>query len=68
MGSELLIVGGLIVLLFGGSQLPKLARSLGSAKNEFEKAQTETASKGGSVPAPERPAPSAPSPDDPERR
>jgi sec-independent protein translocase protein TatA len=27
----------LAVLLFGGSAIPKLARSLGSAKSEFEK-------------------------------
>ena len=34
--TELLIVLGIILLLFGGSKLPKLARSLGQAKNEFE--------------------------------
>ena len=27
----------LAVLIFGGSAMPKLARNLGSAKNEFEK-------------------------------
>ena len=27
----------LAVLIFGGSAIPKLARNLGSAKNEFEK-------------------------------
>jgi Sec-independent protein translocase protein TatA len=26
-----------VVLLFGGAAIPKLARNLGSAKNEFEK-------------------------------
>ena len=26
-----------LVLLFGGAAIPKLARNLGSAKNEFEK-------------------------------
>ncbi|MHB8263209.1 MAG: twin-arginine translocase TatA/TatE family subunit [Acidimicrobiales bacterium] len=30
-----------VVLLFGGSQLPKLARSLGSASHEFKKAVEE---------------------------
>jgi sec-independent protein translocase protein TatA len=30
-----------IVLLFGGAKLPKLARSLGSAKSEFEKGTKE---------------------------
>lgn len=46
-GPEVLIVLGVIVLLFGGSKLPGLARSLGSAKQEFESASkgktTETA-------------------------
>lgn len=40
---EVMIVLGVLVLLFGGSQVPKLARSLGSAKNEFEKGQRDTA-------------------------
>lgn len=30
-----------IVLLFGGSQLPKLARGLGSASHEFKKGMEE---------------------------
>ena len=34
---EILIPIILIVVLFGGSQIPKMARSLGSAKSEFEK-------------------------------
>ena len=33
---ELLIVLLVILVLFGGSQLPKLARSLGQAQNEFK--------------------------------
>jgi len=41
VGWEALLVLGVIVLLFGGSQLPKLARSLGSARSEFEKGQRE---------------------------
>lgn len=32
----IVIVVVAIVLLFGGSQLPKLARGLGSARHEFE--------------------------------
>lgn len=35
---ELLIGLVLVLVLFGGSQLPKLARSLGQAKNELKKA------------------------------
>ena len=30
-----------VVLLFGGAAIPKLARNLGSAKNEFEKGLDE---------------------------
>ncbi|MGI9033199.1 MAG: Sec-independent protein translocase subunit TatA/TatB [Acidimicrobiales bacterium] len=37
LGPDLLIVLLIAIVLFGGSQLPKLARSLGSAKSEFEK-------------------------------
>lgn len=33
---ELLIVLVIVLVLFGGAKLPKLARSLGQAKNEFE--------------------------------
>jgi len=41
IGPDLLIVVGIVALLFGGSQLPKLARSVGKAKNEFQKGLTE---------------------------
>ncbi len=34
---ELIIILLIVVLVFGGAKLPKLARSLGEAKNEFEK-------------------------------
>jgi sec-independent protein translocase protein TatA len=38
LGPDLLIVVIVIaVVLFGGAAIPKLARNLGSAKNEFEK-------------------------------
>lgn len=36
-GPELLIVGAIILVLFGGAKLPQLARSLGSAQREFKK-------------------------------
>jgi sec-independent protein translocase protein TatA len=36
-GPDLLIIVGIIVLLFGSSQLPKLARSLGQTSKEFKK-------------------------------
>jgi sec-independent protein translocase protein TatA len=37
IGPELLIVLAVVALLFGGTKLPGLARSLGSAKGEFER-------------------------------
>jgi sec-independent protein translocase protein TatA len=36
IGWEFLVVIAVIALLFGSTQIPKLARSLGSAKKEFE--------------------------------
>jgi sec-independent protein translocase protein TatA len=41
LGPELLIVLGIFVLLFGGSQIPKLARSLGQTSKEFRKGLAE---------------------------
>ena len=38
---ELLIILVVVLLLFGGTQLPKLARSLGQAKKEFANALSE---------------------------
>ncbi len=38
---ELIIVLVVVLLLFGGAKLPKLARSLGQAQNEFKKGLTE---------------------------
>ncbi len=35
--SEWVILGGIMILLFGGSKLPKLARSLGESFVEFKK-------------------------------
>ena len=36
LGPDMLIILAIVALLFGSKQLPKLARSLGSAKSEFE--------------------------------
>jgi sec-independent protein translocase protein TatA len=41
VGPELLIVLAVVGLLFGGSRLPHLARSVGSAKREFERGLQE---------------------------
>jgi sec-independent protein translocase protein TatA len=40
-GDGLIVVIVAIVVLVGGSQLPKIARNLGLAGKEFRKAQTE---------------------------
>lgn len=36
-GPELIIILVVVLVLFGGSQLPKLARGLGQAQKEFKK-------------------------------
>ena len=36
-GPELIAVVVILLLLFGGTQLPKLARSIGQAQKEFKK-------------------------------
>jgi sec-independent protein translocase protein TatA len=41
--TELLIVLGIVLLLFGSTQLPKLARSMGQASKEFRKGASEGA-------------------------
>ncbi|MFT4904229.1 MAG: sec-independent protein translocase protein TatA [Natronomonas sp.] len=38
---ELLLIVGILVLLFGASKLPDLARSMGSATGEFKKGRQE---------------------------
>ncbi|MHB8101122.1 MAG: twin-arginine translocase TatA/TatE family subunit [Methanosarcina sp.] len=39
---ELVMIFGVVVLLFGASKLPELARSMGSSVGEFKKAQKES--------------------------
>jgi Sec-independent protein translocase protein TatA len=63
-GPDLLIVAiVLVVLLFGGAAIPKLARNLGSAKNQFEKGlqegKAEGAPQNGAHAATDAPAPQA---------
>ena len=41
-GNEWLIVVIIALVLFGGSQLPKLARNVGSAQKEFKKGLQES--------------------------
>ena len=40
-GPELIILLVVILVLFGGSQLPKLAKNLGQAQTEFKKGLDE---------------------------
>jgi sec-independent protein translocase protein TatA len=39
--TEILLLVFVVVLLFGAKKLPELARGLGKAKNEFQKASNE---------------------------
>ena len=50
---DILIVLAVVALLFGGSKLPKLARSLGAAKGEFERGLSEGAAPTDDAPAPD---------------
>jgi sec-independent protein translocase protein TatA len=43
IGPDLLIILAVVALLFGSSQLPKLARSLGRASKEFRDGLAEGA-------------------------
>ena len=66
-GPDLIVVIVIVaVLLVGGSQIPKLARSLGSAKSEFEQGMKEgkaqSASNNGTSAAADTPAPPAQAP------
>jgi sec-independent protein translocase protein TatA len=38
---EILIFGGVLVLIFGATQIPKIARSLGEGLKEFKKSVRE---------------------------
>ncbi len=53
---ELLIILAIALLIFGGSKLPKLARSLGEAQRELREGQSEpaTAPAPAAVPVEER--------------
>jgi sec-independent protein translocase protein TatA len=44
--SELIIILILVLLVFGGAKLPKLARSLGQAQKEFKDGLSESANEG----------------------
>ena len=39
--TELLVIAGVVLLLFGATAIPRIARSLGRARREFEKGLEE---------------------------
>jgi sec-independent protein translocase protein TatA len=41
--TEVIVIGGVVVLLFGASAIPKFAKSLGKAKREFREGIKEGA-------------------------
>jgi sec-independent protein translocase protein TatA len=69
-GPEAIIVLVIVLVLFGGSQIPKLARNLGRAQKEFKdgidegqrSASSVTDTTATNAPTPNKPAPN-PSPD-----
>jgi sec-independent protein translocase protein TatA len=52
---ELLIILAVILLIFGGAKLPKLARSLGQAQTEFKKGVRDGSKVQDSEPEPDKP-------------
>ena len=68
IGWEFLLVLAVVALLFGGSQLPKLARSMGQASKEFRKGLDEgfhgddEPAAASAAPTGDQPSPSAPPP------
>lgn len=39
--TEIIIIAGVVLVLFGSTALPKFFRALGNARNEFEKGSAE---------------------------
>jgi sec-independent protein translocase protein TatA len=54
-GPELIIILVVVLVLFGGAQLPKLAKNLGKAQKEFKEGMGE-----GATPAPPAQPPAPP--------
>jgi sec-independent protein translocase protein TatA len=40
--TEIFIIAGVVILLFGAGAIPKFAKSIGKAKKEFEKGVKES--------------------------
>jgi len=58
--TELIIVLVIVLVLFGGAKLPKLAKSLGEAQREFKKGTDEGADAAKEAPAVAEAAPAEP--------
>lgn len=54
-GGEIAIIGGLVLLIFGPSQLPRLMRGLGESIREMRKAAKEVTDGEADVPEADRP-------------
>jgi sec-independent protein translocase protein TatA len=61
-GPELIIILVVVLVLFGGSQLPKLAKNLGKAQKEFKEGMGEGASEQSATPPSASPPPPPPPP------
>jgi sec-independent protein translocase protein TatA len=57
---ELIVILLIVLVLFGGAKLPKLARSLGQAKKEFEHGIAEGEQEPPHIPRSGEPRPPAP--------
>ena len=44
-GGELFLIGGVLLLMFGGKKLPELMKGLGKGIKEFKEASTNTEKK-----------------------
>lgn len=61
-GPQLIVVLVIVLVLFGGSQLPKLARNLGRAQKEFRDGMGEGEGEGEGGAAPSGPSNQLPPP------
>lgn len=52
--TEIFIIAGVVLVLFGGAAIPRFARSLGKARKEFEKGVQEGAQEAGTDDAREK--------------
>ena len=57
---ELIIILLIVMLIFGGAKLPKLARSLGESSKEFKKGLAEGVGEGETQPTPPKPETKSP--------